>query len=395
MMAHMDRSITSLDVSADQIAAFEREWIDAWNAHDIDRILCHYRDDVRFVSPLARTRAGARHGAVHGRRRVAGLFRARGWPAIRRCIFSPSPRSVASDRSRCTIARSKIVRRSRSWSSIGSGRCTASSPTTRAPLPKLRTGEITDDRRAAPVHSCSGASRRVTQRRRSCAPRHPRRRRAPQLARLDSDHSPGDAARASDRAACALRAMRLPGPSAASAADDGLVLADGTRLLLRPLSADDRAGLAALFARLTPESRYRRFLSPERELTPRELTYFTDIDHIHHEAFAAVDRRDSSIVGVGRYVHEADRAGGRGGSGRSRRRAAGDGNRHGAHQARGATRPRERLRARHRNRAVGEPARAGAAATPRVPRPRERPRRNRARAGTRPDVRVGLPGAAS
>jgi RimJ/RimL family protein N-acetyltransferase len=92
-------------------------------------------------------------------------------------------------------------------------------------------------------------------------------------------------------------------------ADDGLVLADGTRLLLRPLSAEDGAGLAALFARLTPESHYRRFLSPKRELTPRELTYFTDIDHIHHEAFAAVDRRDGSIVGVGRYVHDTDRPG--------------------------------------------------------------------------------------
>ena len=103
--------------------------------------------------------------------------------------------------------------------------------------------------------------------------------------------------------------MSFHGLSASCPADDGLILADGTRLLLRPLSTDDRAGLAALFARLTPESRYRRFLSPKRELTPRELTYFTDIDHLHHEAFAAVDRRDGSIVGVGRYVHEADRAG--------------------------------------------------------------------------------------
>lgn len=103
--------------------------------------------------------------------------------------------------------------------------------------------------------------------------------------------------------------MRLYGPGASRVMDDGLILADGTRLLLRALSSDDRAGLAALFARLTPESRYRRFLSPKRELTPRELTYFTDIDHCHHEAFAAVDPRDCSIVGVGRYVHDADRAG--------------------------------------------------------------------------------------
>jgi RimJ/RimL family protein N-acetyltransferase len=88
---------------------------------------------------------------------------------------------------------------------------------------------------------------------------------------------------------------------------DVLVLADGTRLALRPLGSDDRDGVAALFARLSPESRYRRFLSPKRELTPRELTYFTDIDHIHHEAFAAVDQCDGSVVGVCRYAHYADR----------------------------------------------------------------------------------------
>ena len=51
----------------------EREWIEAWNAHDIDRILSHYRDDVRFVSPLA-VRAGARHGAVRGRRALRDYF---------------------------------------------------------------------------------------------------------------------------------------------------------------------------------------------------------------------------------------------------------------------------------------------------------------------------------
>lgn len=88
-----------------------------------------------------------------------------------------------------------------------------------------------------------------------------------------------------------------------------LVLADGMRLVLRALGSGDRAGFAALFGALTPESRHRRFLSPKRELTPRELTYFTDIDHVQHEALAAVDPRDGSIVGVGRYVHYADRPG--------------------------------------------------------------------------------------
>lgn len=86
-----------------------------------------------------------------------------------------------------------------------------------------------------------------------------------------------------------------------------LVLADGTRLRLRALGAEDRDGFAALFARLSPESRYRRFLTPKRELTPRELSDLTDIDHVRHEAFVAIDQRDGAIVGVGRYVHVADR----------------------------------------------------------------------------------------
>jgi RimJ/RimL family protein N-acetyltransferase len=88
---------------------------------------------------------------------------------------------------------------------------------------------------------------------------------------------------------------------------EALVLGDGTRLLLRQIDAEDSDGLAALFARLTPESRRRRFLSPKPRLTARELAYLTDIDHVHHEAIAAVDQRDGSIVGVGRYADHADR----------------------------------------------------------------------------------------
>jgi RimJ/RimL family protein N-acetyltransferase len=94
-----------------------------------------------------------------------------------------------------------------------------------------------------------------------------------------------------------------------AAASDAVVLADGTRLRFRPISSGDRDGLAALFARLTPESRRTRFLVPKHELTPRELAYFTDIDHVKHEAIVAVDAGDGSIVGVARYAQFADRAG--------------------------------------------------------------------------------------
>jgi len=52
----------------------------------------------------------------------------------------------------------------------------------------------------------------------------------------------------------------------------------------RPISPADKALLADEFEHLSDESRYRRFLGPHLSLTPRELRYFTEIDHDRHEA---------------------------------------------------------------------------------------------------------------
>jgi RimJ/RimL family protein N-acetyltransferase len=81
------------------------------------------------------------------------------------------------------------------------------------------------------------------------------------------------------------------------------------RIRIRPLEPSDRAGVAALFRRLTPESRRRRFLVPKPELSARELTYLTAVDHRQHEALAAIDRRDGAIIGVARYAGVAGRPG--------------------------------------------------------------------------------------
>jgi RimJ/RimL family protein N-acetyltransferase len=81
------------------------------------------------------------------------------------------------------------------------------------------------------------------------------------------------------------------------------------RIQIRPLEPSDRAGVAALFGRLSPESRRRRFLVPKPALSSRELTYLTAVDHHQHEALAAIDRGDGSIVGVARYAGVAGRPG--------------------------------------------------------------------------------------
>jgi RimJ/RimL family protein N-acetyltransferase len=74
-----------------------------------------------------------------------------------------------------------------------------------------------------------------------------------------------------------------------------------TSLLVRPIAPTDRDALAAAFAALSADSRMRRFLGPKRELSERELTYLTVIDHETHEALVAIDP-DGHIVGVARYA---------------------------------------------------------------------------------------------
>ncbi|MGH2887292.1 MAG: GNAT family N-acetyltransferase [Solirubrobacteraceae bacterium] len=80
-------------------------------------------------------------------------------------------------------------------------------------------------------------------------------------------------------------------------------------LELRPVGPDDRERVASMFERLSFESRLMRFNTPKPRLTPRELSFLTDIDQFRHVAVAAVDRRDGSIVGTARYVQQTGRPG--------------------------------------------------------------------------------------
>lgn len=46
--------------------AFAEEWIAAWNAHDLDRVLSHYADDAVVRTPLAAVRVPESGGVVRG-----------------------------------------------------------------------------------------------------------------------------------------------------------------------------------------------------------------------------------------------------------------------------------------------------------------------------------------
>jgi GNAT superfamily N-acetyltransferase len=82
------------------------------------------------------------------------------------------------------------------------------------------------------------------------------------------------------------------------------VLFDGTPVTIRPIRPED-SGMEQEFVRhLSEDSRYYRFMGTLRELPPKKLKYFTDVDYERHMAFVATVDRDGSEVeiGVARYV---------------------------------------------------------------------------------------------
>lgn len=76
--------------------------------------------------------------------------------------------------------------------------------------------------------------------------------------------------------------------------------------MLRLLRPDDAEHLREGFERLSPTSRYRRFLSPIDRLSEGTLSYLTHLDHHHHLAIVALresaDLKAETGIGVARYV---------------------------------------------------------------------------------------------
>jgi hypothetical protein len=46
---------------------FTNEWLDAWNSHDLERILGHFTDDVVFTSPVALRILESSDGIIRGK----------------------------------------------------------------------------------------------------------------------------------------------------------------------------------------------------------------------------------------------------------------------------------------------------------------------------------------
>jgi hypothetical protein len=71
---------TVTTLSEAEADAFVAEWMDAWNAHDLDRVLDHYADDVEYYSPfiaqLAEPGGPGADGRLTGKAAVGAYFAA-------------------------------------------------------------------------------------------------------------------------------------------------------------------------------------------------------------------------------------------------------------------------------------------------------------------------------
>ena len=84
-------------------------------------------------------------------------------------------------------------------------------------------------------------------------------------------------------------------------------LRDGAEVLVRTVRPADKPLFAAGWERFGQESRYRRFMGAKGRLSTRELTFFTELDHIDHEALGALDPATGEGLGVARYLRDPER----------------------------------------------------------------------------------------
>ncbi|MCX9156585.1 GNAT family N-acetyltransferase [Niveibacterium sp. 24ML] len=85
-------------------------------------------------------------------------------------------------------------------------------------------------------------------------------------------------------------------------------LRDGSEVLVRPIMPEDAALEQAFVRRLSPETKYYRFMSALSELPPQMLAKLTQIDYDREMAFVATVMRDGAEhqLGVCRYAANPD-----------------------------------------------------------------------------------------
>jgi ketosteroid isomerase-like protein len=62
-------------ISEPQAHELAQNWIEAWNAHDIDKIMSHYTEDIILTSPVAAKLLNDPDGTVIGKAALRNYFK--------------------------------------------------------------------------------------------------------------------------------------------------------------------------------------------------------------------------------------------------------------------------------------------------------------------------------
>jgi hypothetical protein len=62
-------------LTRDRALKFAQEWIEAWNAHDLEGVLSHYTDDFEMSSPFIAAFTGEPSGTLKGKTQVGAYWK--------------------------------------------------------------------------------------------------------------------------------------------------------------------------------------------------------------------------------------------------------------------------------------------------------------------------------
>ena len=61
-------------LTKEQAITFAHEWVEAWNAHDLNRVLSHYTDDFEMTTPFIVSLMNEPSGTLKGKEKVGAYW---------------------------------------------------------------------------------------------------------------------------------------------------------------------------------------------------------------------------------------------------------------------------------------------------------------------------------
>ena len=74
LCVRLKNSNGEMDVNKEEAWKLAKDWVAAWNAHDLDAIMTHYDDAVELTSPVAARLLGIADGKVVGKTNLRAYF---------------------------------------------------------------------------------------------------------------------------------------------------------------------------------------------------------------------------------------------------------------------------------------------------------------------------------